>query len=260
MATSTVTIEPQDIPAAVKSLKAEFASANLSGLETSARGGAVHVRMAIARLSAYQFAYGREHVSWQTPKKKVVVRLKGFTVEQHTDEKAFYVVFKRAAASSPLAIRKASPIRKIFLQRSLRAIEELQALDERQLAEAVEAPTDCTAARGDRAGAAQPVAVAAPAAKTAATRCVSVMPVRGVRANSSSGAGACPLAMALSVAPGAHHVSAHELVDAFCADGVGNRIERLVEGVERVNEPLPRRMHLLDADPLAQQLLALVLP
>jgi hypothetical protein len=83
-------------------------------------------------------------VSWQTSKKKLVIELKGLAVEQHTDKITFHVVFKKAAESGTAATKKASPIRKIFFQRSLRAIEELQELDEKQLAEAVEAPTDCS--------------------------------------------------------------------------------------------------------------------
>jgi hypothetical protein len=145
MATTTVTLEPQNIPAAVQSLKAEFLNAKLLGLETIARGKAVHVKMPIARLSDYQFAYGHEHVSWRTPKKKVVIQVKGFAVEQHTDDKEFHVVFRKAAAESgPVDVKKGSSIRKIFVRRSLRAIEELQALDENKLAEAVQAPTDCS--------------------------------------------------------------------------------------------------------------------
>lgn len=148
MSTATVRLEPKNISATVQSLKVEFANANLSGVETIAKGGAVYVKMPIARLYHFQFACGREQVTWRTLKKKVVVQVKGFSVEQHTDEKAFYVVFKafktEADESGPGADKKASPIRKIFFQRSLRAIEELQALDEKKLAEAVQAPTDCS--------------------------------------------------------------------------------------------------------------------
>jgi len=145
MTTTVVKLEPQNIPAAVQSLKTEFANANLAGVETIAKRGAVHVKVPLARLSNYQFTYGRGHVSWRTPKKKVVIQVKGFAIEQHTDAKTFYVVFKTTQAEpEPTTAAKASPIRKIFFQRSLRAIEELQALDEKKLAEAVEAPTDCS--------------------------------------------------------------------------------------------------------------------
>ncbi|HLH17080.1 MAG TPA: hypothetical protein VKX45_07655 [Bryobacteraceae bacterium] len=140
MATSTVTIEPANISGAVRSLKAEFANADLPDVETTATGRTVHVKMPIARLSAWQFASDSEQVSWRTPKKKVVVQVRGFSVEQHADAKAFHIIFK----TRPSAAEKANPVRKIFLQRSLRAIEQLQGLEESKLAEAVQAPTDCS--------------------------------------------------------------------------------------------------------------------
>ncbi|NWF84898.1 MAG: hypothetical protein HXY18_13840 [Bryobacteraceae bacterium] len=143
MATSIVKLEPQNITAAVRSLRAEFTDAKLAGVKTTARRGAVHVKVPIARMPDYQFSYDRECVSWRTPRWKVVIHAKGFAVEQRTDAKAFHLVFKKAGAQpEPAETVKPSPIRKIFFQRSLRAIEELQTLDERSLAEAVEAPTD----------------------------------------------------------------------------------------------------------------------
>lgn len=145
MTTATVTLEPQNIAAAVQSLQAEFAKADMLGVETVSKGGDLHVKMAISRLSRYQFAFGHGHCSWRTPKKKVVIRSRGFSVEQHTDHKAFHLVFKRAHSEPESApSKKGSPIRKIFFQRSLRAIQELQGLDEKKLAEAVQAPTDCS--------------------------------------------------------------------------------------------------------------------
>jgi biotin operon repressor len=44
--------------------------------------------------------------------------------------------------SNPTILKNTSAIRNIFFRRSLRAIEELQSLDEKTLAEAVQAPTD----------------------------------------------------------------------------------------------------------------------
>ncbi len=138
MSTDVVTLEPANISAAVQSLKAEFANANLAGVETTARGRTVHVRMPIARLSTDRFACESEHVSWRTREREIVIQAKGFAIEQHTDGKAFHLVFK----TRPAAGEKANPVRRIFLQRSLRAIEQLQGLEESKLAEAVQAPTD----------------------------------------------------------------------------------------------------------------------
>jgi hypothetical protein len=142
---ATVTLEPQNIEASVQFLKAEFAKANMPGVKTITRRGAVYVEMPIARLSDYQFSSSHEHCSWKTLKKKVVIRSKGFAIEQQIHKKAFCLIFRLPRTeSNPTVLKKASAIRDIFFQRSLRAIAELQSLDEKKLAEAVQAPTDCS--------------------------------------------------------------------------------------------------------------------
>lgn len=143
MATTTITLEPQNIAASVLSLKTEFANANMSGVKTLTKRGAVWVEMPVAHLSNYQFSSSHEYCSWKTPKKKVVIQSKGFAVEQQIHNKAFQLVFRVSRTeSNPTDLKKNSVIRHIFFQRSLRAIEELQSLDEKTLAEAVQAPTD----------------------------------------------------------------------------------------------------------------------
>jgi hypothetical protein len=143
MATTTITLEPQNIAASVLSLKTEFANANMSGVKTLTKRGAVWVEMPVAHLSNYQFSSSHEYCSWKTPKKKVVIQSKGFAVEQQISDKAFHLVFRVSRTeSNPTDLKKTSVIRHIFFQRSLRAIEELQSLDEKTLAEAVQAPTD----------------------------------------------------------------------------------------------------------------------
>jgi len=143
---ATITLEPRNIAASVQSLKTEFAKANMAGVKTIGKRGAVYVEMPIARLSDYQFSSSHEHCSWKTLKKKVVIQSKGFAVEQQIRNKAFCMVFSlpRAESDPTAAPRKTNAIRQIFFQRSLRAIEELQSLDEKKLAEAVQAPTDCS--------------------------------------------------------------------------------------------------------------------
>lgn len=143
MATATITLEPQNIAASVQSLKTEFAKANMSGVKTITRRGAVWVEMPIARLSDYRFLSSHDQCSWRTPNRKVVIQSKGFAVEQQVSDKAFCMVFRVHRNESKLAhSRKTSAVRHIFFQRSLRAIEELQTLDEKTLAQAVQAPTD----------------------------------------------------------------------------------------------------------------------
>jgi hypothetical protein len=143
MATATITLVPQNIAAAVQSLKSEFAKANMSGVKTIARRGALYVEMPIAHLSDYEFSASHEHYSWKTPRNRVVIQSKGFAVEQQIHNNAFSMVFRLPRIeSNPRAPKKISTIRHIFFQRSLRAIEELQSLDEKKLAEAVQAPTD----------------------------------------------------------------------------------------------------------------------
>ena len=91
MAATIVTLEPQNIHGTVQSLKTEFANANLAGVETTAGRGTVYVKMPLPRLSNYRFTYDRGNVSWRTPKKKIVIQVKGFAVEQHTDANGFHI-------------------------------------------------------------------------------------------------------------------------------------------------------------------------
>lgn len=133
MSTATIRLEPENIAGSVQSLKAEFAKAHISGVKTIRKKDAVYLEMPISRISEYQFSSSSERCWWTTPKKKVIVQSQGFAVEQQIDKKTFHVVFR---------LKKAGTIRQIFFQRSLRAIEELQSLNEQKLAEAVQAPTD----------------------------------------------------------------------------------------------------------------------
>ena len=138
MSTKTVTLEPRSIAASARSLKTEFLKARLKGVTTVAAKGAVHIGMPIARLADYQFVYSGERCSWTTSRRKIVLELKGFAVEQCAKKNVFLVVLRRTAAEP----KPGNNVREIFWQRSLRALEELQALDERKLVEAVKAPTD----------------------------------------------------------------------------------------------------------------------
>ncbi|HKE23875.1 MAG TPA: hypothetical protein VKB88_16025 [Bryobacteraceae bacterium] len=67
-----------------------------------------------ALLSAYRVGYDRQQVYWRAAKKEIVIEAKGFAVEQHTDEKAFHLIFKKAAEPEPETFKKSSPVRKAF--------------------------------------------------------------------------------------------------------------------------------------------------
>jgi hypothetical protein len=143
MSTTTIALEPQNMAASAQSLRAEFLKAKISGVKTSTEKGAVHIRMPLARLADYQFACADAYCSWATSNKKIVVEVKGFSVEQKAKKNFLLLVFKHSNSPKQMGQSPhANPIREVFFRRSLRAIEELQAMDERKLAEAVQAPTD----------------------------------------------------------------------------------------------------------------------
>jgi hypothetical protein len=143
MSTTTIALEPENLAAAAQSLRAEFLKAKLSGVKTSAAKGAVQIQIPIARLADYQFACADAYCSWSTSHKKIVVEVKGFSLEQKAKKDFFLLVFRHSGSPKGTGpATKGNPIREAFFRRSLRAIEDLQAIDERKLAEAVQAPTD----------------------------------------------------------------------------------------------------------------------
>jgi hypothetical protein len=143
MSTTTIALEGNNMAACAQSLRAGFLKAKLSDVKTSSAKGAVHIQMPIARLAAYQFACADAYCSWATPHGKLVVEVKGFSVEQKAKKKTLMLVIRHSLPKSGTGpSRKTNPIREVFFRRSLRAIEELQAMDEGNLAEAVQAPTD----------------------------------------------------------------------------------------------------------------------
>lgn len=145
MTTSTITLEATDVLASVRILKMEFAKANLLGVKTTAKAGAVHVEMPIAGLSDLIFACAHEQCYWKTGKKKIiVVDMKQFVVEQQVRHNSFHLIFSPSKTGSVPTRKKTSSLRDIFFERSLRAIQELQCLGEKELAEAVRAPNDCS--------------------------------------------------------------------------------------------------------------------
>lgn len=143
MSTITIALEGNNMAAWAQSLRAGFLKAKLSDVKTNSAKGAVHIQMPIARLAAYQFACADAYCSWATPRGKLVIEVKGFSVEQKAKKKILMLVIRHSLPPSATGpSRKTNPIREVFFRRSLRAIEELQEMDEGKLAEAVQAPTD----------------------------------------------------------------------------------------------------------------------
>jgi len=143
MSTTTLVLQPQNLAAAAQSLRAEFLKAKLTGVKTSTAKDAVQIQIPIARLADYQFVCADAFCSWSTSHKKIVLEVKGFSVEQKAKKDSLLLVFRRSGSPQGTGpATKSNPIREAFFRRSLRAIEELQAMDERKLAEAVQASTD----------------------------------------------------------------------------------------------------------------------
>lgn len=143
MSTTTIALEPRNMAASAESLRVEFLKAKLPEVKTSTARDGVQIQMPIARLAKYQFACADAYCSWTVPGKKIVLEVKGFAVEQKAIKDIFVLVFRHSRKSSEGGSSgKANPIREVFFQRSLRAIEELQSIDEQKLTEAVQAPTD----------------------------------------------------------------------------------------------------------------------
>ena|SRR5215472_705317 len=143
MSTTTLVLQPQNLAAAAQSLRAEFLKAKLTGVKTSTAKDAFQIQIPIARLADYQFVCADAFCSWSTSHKKIVLEVKGFSVEQKAKKDSLLLVFRRSGSPQGTGpATKSNPIREAFFRRSLRAIEELQAMDERKLAEAVQASTD----------------------------------------------------------------------------------------------------------------------
>jgi hypothetical protein len=143
MSTITIALEPRNMEASAESLRVEFLKAKLPDVKTSTARNGVQIQMPIARLAKYQFACADAYCSWTVPGKKIVLEVKGFAVEQKAIKNYFVLVFRHSRKPSDGgSSEKVNPIREVFFRRSLRAIEELQAIDEQKLTEAVQAPTD----------------------------------------------------------------------------------------------------------------------
>jgi hypothetical protein len=149
MSTTTVMLESQGIAEAAQSLTAEFHKAKLTGFKTTASKEFVRITMPLAELANAHFTCAHNlysWTSWTTPKRKIVVNVEGFAVEQRAQKNGYILIFKQSRSRLNPVTDRVDPadsnVRKVFRERSLRAIDKLVALDEKKLVEAVAAPTD----------------------------------------------------------------------------------------------------------------------
>ncbi len=142
MSTRTLTLQPENLRASAQLLNAEFLRAKLQGVETVAAKGSFQVKMDIDRLRGYRFAFDAGRYSWTTAKQRIVLQANHFDIEQRLKGKTFLIEFKVRTEAKHPAIKKSDRVREIFYRRSLRAIEDLQHIDQEQLIKAVQAPTD----------------------------------------------------------------------------------------------------------------------
>jgi hypothetical protein len=97
-------------------------------------------------LAEYHFILADGQCSWKTTKGRIILLLKTFFFEQRVENQRFYLDFFEGSLIPGLVADlfhgPRSRVRDIFLTRSLRAVEGLKSLDEKDLLEAVKAPTD----------------------------------------------------------------------------------------------------------------------
>jgi hypothetical protein len=147
MTTHTITLEPATVSDLAESLAMEFQKVNLRDVKVHALDPMrVRIETPLHRLAEYHFVSDGTHCAWRTAKGKIIVQLKTLSVEQRVENQRLYIDFFQASAIHRLVRNllheKRTPLRDIFVTRSLRAVEGLKSLDEKDLLEAVEAPTD----------------------------------------------------------------------------------------------------------------------
>jgi hypothetical protein len=139
---STMTIKPQNIADLGKSLNAHFHTARFAGVKTTTAGGVLRVKMPVSRLVQYQFNSTGQQCWWSNAKEKIIVQLRGVTVEQLVKKDMFHVVFKERQKGDERAPVQRGSAKDVFITRSLRAINELTRLDEKELVKAAQQPND----------------------------------------------------------------------------------------------------------------------
>lgn len=147
MTTDTVTLQPSTVSDLEQSLPVALEKVNARDIKVHALDPTrVRIETPVKKLVAYRFVSDHSHCSWTTSKGRVVVKFETFSVEQRVENQYLYMdLFEGSVIRSlvfDLLHGKRSNVRHIFVTRSLRAVEALKSLDEKNLVEAVKAPSD----------------------------------------------------------------------------------------------------------------------
>lgn len=142
MSTELVTLEPGLTPNLSILLRQHLPGANV----TEAKLGQIRIETPLSRLKECGFALTGDQCSWVTVLSKVVLVFGRFVASARIEEGNFRLELQepdwQQTLIRQLGARDTSQIRKIFMQRGMRAVEELSCMDEAGLIEAVKAPTD----------------------------------------------------------------------------------------------------------------------
>ena len=142
MSTEVVILEPGLTPNLSILLRQHLPGANV----TEVKSGQIRIETPLSQLEQCRFALTGDQCSWITVLSKVVLVFGRFIASSRIEGGNFSLDLQepdwRQKLVRQLGARDTSPIRKIFMQRGIRAIEELSCMDEAGLMEAVKAPTD----------------------------------------------------------------------------------------------------------------------
>lgn len=146
MTTNVIELIPQDLAELSRELKRRLPDAMPGILVYSVDRSRLRLDTPLRELVQYQFELNAQWFSWKTADSKVAVNLEHLSVEQRTIDSIFQVEFQSTSPSTPqmkeLLGHAKSPVKKAFLTRALRALDNLNALDEATLLEATQASDD----------------------------------------------------------------------------------------------------------------------
>jgi hypothetical protein len=147
MTTDTVTLQPSTVSDLEQSLPVALQKVNVRGVRVHALDPTrVRIETPVQKLGAYRFVSDHSHCSWTTSKGRIVVKFKTFSVEQRVENQYLYMDLFEGSVIRSLVFEllhgKRTQVRHIFVTRGLRALEALKSLDEKNLVEAVKAPSD----------------------------------------------------------------------------------------------------------------------
>ena len=142
-----IMIEPSTVTELERSLVTEFLKAELADVKVHAFANkTVRIDTPVEQLVEYRFALTPLRCSWTASKATIILKLAAFAVEQRAEDGLLCVELREHTSMQSLLLglggEAPSRVREIFLTRSLRALQGLKSLDEENLAQAVQAPTD----------------------------------------------------------------------------------------------------------------------